>query len=80
MKNLTITSGRALLTLSMVSCAAVLSWHLWSYYMEAPWTRDAHIRADIIRLAPVPLYNTYHEAWQVAGLVADTMAAVRGAG
>ena len=35
---------------------------------------------DIIRLAPVPLYNTYHEAWQVAGLVADTMAAVRGAG
>ncbi|NKJ08874.1 HlyD family secretion protein [Rhizobium sp. SG741] len=52
MKNLTITSGRALLTLSMVSCAAVLSWHLWSYYMEAPWTRDAHIRADIIRLAP----------------------------
>jgi kynureninase len=34
---------------------------------------------DIIRLTPVPLYNTYHEAWQVAGLVADTMAVVRGA-
>jgi kynureninase len=35
---------------------------------------------DIIRLAPVPLYNTYHEAWQVAGLLGDTMAAVRDAG
>lgn len=52
MKNLTINSGRALLTLSMVGCGAVLSWHLWSFYMEAPWTRDAHVRADIVRLAP----------------------------
>jgi len=52
MKNLTIISGKALLTLSMASCAAVLSWHLWSFYMEAPWTRDAHVRADIVRLAP----------------------------
>ncbi len=52
MTNFTITLGRALLTLSMVCCAAVLSWHLWSFYMEAPWTRDAHIRADIVRLAP----------------------------
>jgi len=52
MKNITVTSGHVLLTLSLVSCAAVLGWHLWSFYMEAPWTRDAHIRADIVRLAP----------------------------
>ncbi len=52
MKNFAITSGKALLTLSMATCAAVLSWHLWSFYMEAPWTRDARVRADIIRLAP----------------------------
>jgi RND family efflux transporter MFP subunit len=52
MKTLTIISGPALLTWSMVGCAAILSWHLWSFYMEAPWTRDAHVRADIIRLAP----------------------------
>jgi RND family efflux transporter MFP subunit len=51
MKSFTVKSGRALLTLSMVGCAAVLSWHLWSFYMEAPWTRDAHVRADIVRLA-----------------------------
>lgn len=52
MKNLTITSGRALLTLFMAGCAAVLSCHLWSFYMEAPSTRDAHVRADIVRLTP----------------------------
>lgn len=52
MKNLTFTAGRVLFTLSMAGCAAVLGWHLWSFYMEAPWTRDAHVRADIIRLAP----------------------------
>ncbi|MGV1786509.1 MULTISPECIES: efflux RND transporter periplasmic adaptor subunit [Agrobacterium] len=52
MKNLTLTTGQVLLTLSMTACAAILGWHLWSFYMEAPWTRDAHVRADIIRLAP----------------------------
>ncbi|CDI10663.1 RND family efflux transporter MFP subunit [Agrobacterium pusense] len=52
MKNLMFTAGRVLLTFSMTGCAAVLGWHLWSFYMEAPWTRDAHVRADIIRLAP----------------------------
>ncbi|MDX3978444.1 HlyD family secretion protein [Shinella sp.] len=51
MKNVSVISGRVLLTLSMVVCAAVLSRHLWSFYMEAPWTRDAHVRADIVRLA-----------------------------
>lgn len=52
MKTFTITSGRGALTLAMVACAAVLSWHLWSFYMDAPWTRDAHVSADIVRLAP----------------------------
>lgn len=52
MKNVTIISARVFLTLSMVGCAAILSWHLWSFYMEAPWMRDAHIRADIVRFAP----------------------------
>lgn len=52
MKNLTFTAGQVLLTLSMTGCAVVLGWHLWSFYMEAPWTRDARLRADIVRLAP----------------------------
>ena len=29
---------------------------------------------DIIRLAPVPLYNTYHEAWRVAELLRAALA------
>ncbi|NPD17721.1 HlyD family secretion protein [Xinfangfangia sp. D13-10-4-6] len=45
-------SGKMLLTLAMVGCAAVLGLHLWSYYMSAPWTRDGHIRADVVRIAP----------------------------
>lgn len=52
MTNAFMLSGRVLVTLSMVGCAALLGWHLWSFYMDAPWTRDAHIRADVVRLAP----------------------------
>lgn len=51
MHKYSILSGRVFVTLSVVGCAAVLGWHLWSFYMEAPWTRDAHIRADVIKLA-----------------------------
>jgi kynureninase len=29
---------------------------------------------DIIRVAPVPLYNTYHEAWRFAGLLRELLA------
>lgn len=29
---------------------------------------------DIIRVAPIPLYNTYHEAWRLAGLLREAMA------
>jgi kynureninase len=28
---------------------------------------------DLIRLAPMPLYNTYHEAWRAAGLLAEAI-------
>ena len=27
---------------------------------------------DIIRVAPVPLYNTFHDAWRAARVLADT--------
>ncbi|PZQ50142.1 MAG: efflux transporter periplasmic adaptor subunit [Rhodovulum sulfidophilum] len=62
MKAASSLSGRVLLTLAMVACAAVLGTHLWSYYMEAPWTRDGHVRADIVRVAP-----------DVAGLVSEVL-------
>jgi kynureninase len=29
---------------------------------------------DIIRVAPVPLYNTYHEAWRFASILKELLA------
>ncbi len=40
------------LTLLIVTFAVVLVWRMVMYYMFAPWTRDGHIRADIIQIAP----------------------------
>jgi len=30
---------------------------------------------DVIRLSPTPLYNTFHEVWRVAGLLAEALGA-----
>lgn len=57
-----LLSGKMLLTAAMVACATVLGMHLWSYYMEEPWTRDGHLRADIVRIAP-----------DVSGLVSEVL-------
>jgi RND family efflux transporter MFP subunit len=51
MKSLLAFSGRFLLTGVVVVFAGVLGWHLWDYYMNAPWTRDGKVRADVVRLA-----------------------------
>jgi len=45
-------AGSVLLTLLAVAIAVVVSLHLWGYYMESPWTRDGHVHADIIQVAP----------------------------
>ena len=42
---------RFLVTLLLVSIAAVIAWQLWAYYMLAPWTRDGTVRADTVELA-----------------------------
>ena len=52
MKKPMLTLGRVVLTLLVVTFAAVLVWQLVVYYMFAPWTRDGHIRADVIQIAP----------------------------
>lgn len=50
---LTLSSvGRILLTLIVVAVAAVVLWNLVRYYMFAPWTRDGHLRADVVQVAP----------------------------
>jgi RND family efflux transporter MFP subunit len=35
---------------------------LWDYYFEAPWTRDGHVRADVVPVAP-----------DVSGFVTDVL-------
>ncbi|MDZ5603022.1 HlyD family secretion protein [Pseudomonas sp. RP23018S] len=52
MKKPMLTLGRVVLTLLVVTFAAVLVWQMVGYYLFAPWTRDGHIRADVIQVAP----------------------------
>ncbi len=44
--------GRFVVTLAAVAVAGVVGWHLWIYYMEAPWTRDGQVRADVVGVTP----------------------------
>ncbi|WP_223444262.1 HlyD family secretion protein [Pseudomonas sp. BF-R-19] len=52
MKKPFLTLGRVVLTLLIVCFAVVVVWRMVMYYMFAPWTRDGHIRADIVQIAP----------------------------
>lgn len=45
-------SGRVLVTLLLVVAAIQVGRGLWHYYMREPWTRDAHVRADVVNVAP----------------------------
>jgi multidrug resistance efflux pump len=41
-----------LITLAAVVLAGLLGWAMWSVYMEAPWTRNATVRAYVVTMAP----------------------------
>ena len=41
-----------LITLAVVALAGLLGWAMWGVYMEAPWTRDATVRAYVVTMAP----------------------------
>src|SRR5258705_13927700 len=41
-----------LITLAAVALAGLLGWATWGVYMEAPWTRNATVRAYIVTMAP----------------------------
>jgi len=43
--------GRFAVTAIAVGIAAIIGWQLWIYYLEAPWTRDGRVRADVVQLA-----------------------------
>lgn len=52
MKNWIPAAGSVLLTLLAAAIACIVGLRLWEYYMESPWTRDGHVHADIIQVAP----------------------------
>jgi multidrug resistance efflux pump len=41
-----------LITLVTVAIAGLLGWAGWTFYMGAPWTRDATVRAYVVTMAP----------------------------
>lgn len=43
--------GRVSVTLVTVAIAGFLGWQLWLYYMQAPWTRDGRVRAEVVQAA-----------------------------
>ena len=55
-------AGRGALTLVIVAAAVVAGHSLWTYYQDAPWTRDGRVRADVVTITP-----------DVSGLVADVL-------
>lgn len=64
MKNVFKALGRLVLTLVVVAAAAYGGWRLWDIYMRQPWTRDAHVRVDVVAVTP-----------DVSGLVYDVVVA-----
>ena len=53
---------RPLVTLVTVAIALAVGYALWDYYIDAPWTRDGKVRADIVAVAP-----------DVSGLVTEVL-------
>ena len=45
------------LTGLMVAVALWCGYKLWDYYFNAPWTRDGHVRADVV---PAPQRDQTH--------------------
>lgn len=39
-------------TALIILAAALVAWLAWQHYMLSPWTRDARVRADVVRVAP----------------------------
>jgi RND family efflux transporter MFP subunit len=62
MKPLPAALARSAVTLLIVVLAVLVALWLWRRYETDPWTRDGHIRADVVRVTP-----------DVAGLVTQVM-------
>jgi multidrug resistance efflux pump len=52
MKSVLNALRRVSLTMFLVLVAIWAGYKLWDYYMNEPWTRDGHVRADVVPVAP----------------------------
>jgi len=52
MTNVAAFIRRFAVTALMVVAALAVGRYLWVYYMDAPWTRDGRVRADVVTVAP----------------------------
>ncbi|MFZ2468755.1 MAG: biotin/lipoyl-binding protein, partial [Parvibaculum sedimenti] len=43
---------RVAITTIVLLFAVFAGYHLWSYYMSEPWTRDGRVSADVVEVAP----------------------------
>lgn len=50
MKNANVV--RMSITAVVVLLALLLAWLAWHHYILSPWTRDARVRAEVVRIAP----------------------------
>jgi RND family efflux transporter MFP subunit len=64
MKHILSVLRRAAVTGIVVLLGGLFGWQLWVYYMEAPWTRDGRVRADVVPVAA-----------DVSGLISDVFVA-----
>jgi RND family efflux transporter MFP subunit len=62
MKNILGLTLRPLVTLVTVAIALAIGYALWDYYVNAPWTRDGKVRADVVAITP-----------DVSGLVTEVL-------
>src|SRR6202000_1627868 len=53
---------RPMVTLVTTAIAIAVGYALWDYYVNAPWTRDGKVRADVVAVAP-----------DVSGLVTEVL-------
>ena len=52
MRKAFLTLLRVAATLALLAVGAVAGFELWSFYTEAPWTRDGRVRAETVSVAP----------------------------
>ncbi len=46
------TLSRIFITALVTAIAVPIGLGMWDHYIDAPWTRDGHVRADVVAVAP----------------------------